>query len=901
MRTYLRGKVSRRLILQFVLAALVPMSGVAWYAYHQVSTLLLNSAYEHLRADSKSFGMSVIEGLNVRASALKQLSRANIGNAQVATRFGFTGTSLRPLEELTAAQQARLEHGDTVLRLAAGSPVELFAPADSPGKVLVGKIEAASLWASDFAPERYCVLDANFVELFCTPGLVPLGKQALQSTLGAGTGGAVPWNLAGEDLLVGLWRPKFLPTFDSPGFVIMQVTSRADALRTLNSFRHFFPITFLLALALAAALAVRQIQRQMKPLDLLTDASHRLAAGDLGARIKLAGNDEFTELGETFNDMAGNLEYRFHMLAMLSELDRAIISASGMEHVASEVLGHIRKAIPCDGAGLLVQSGEHGYGLLTCDPERAAGCLRTSSRKIDLTRLNPAQPASVLPPAILPNEFLDRLSPTAPAHLVAFPIRNDDRLEQVLLLAYARLPEPIDNVVQGGRTLADRLGIALSSLAQEEKLYHQAHYDSLTDLPNRVLLRDRCEQAIDRAQRNGTAVALILIDLDNFKQVNDTLGHASGDELLFKCATSLRKRMQQQDTLARLGGDEFVILLPDLAKGEEREILDERLRELMRDLSVPITVHEYQINTPASMGVALYPANAGHFDELLQMADAAMYKAKREQRGGFQFYSSELNTQSKAHFDLTQELRKAVEKDELVLYFQPKVDARSREIVGAEALVRWLSPTRGLVPPSVFVHLLDEMGLGVWLGEWVLDRACAQMRKWQDSGVVSIAVSVNMSPAQFERTSVLEVVEASLERYRLDASCLEIEILEATAVNDSDKARQTLVALRAAGIRVALDDFGTGYSSLVYLTRIPANVLKLDQAFIRSLPNDPRQQEIVRHIIALAKTLSYAVVAEGVEEEAQLSVLVAMGCDLVQGYLIGHPLPPDEFAERWLH
>jgi EAL domain-containing protein (putative c-di-GMP-specific phosphodiesterase class I) len=192
------------------------------------------------------------------------------------------------------------------------------------------------------------------------------------------------------------------------------------------------------------------------------------------------------------------------------------------------------------------------------------------------------------------------------------------------------------------------------------------------------------------------------------------------------------------------------------------------------------------------------------------------------------------------------------------------------------------------------------MGLGVWLGEWVLDRACAQMRKWQDSGLVSISVSVNMSPAQFERTSVLEVVKASLERYRLDASRLEIEILEATAVNDSDKARQTLVALRADGIRVALDDFGTGYSSLVYLTRIPANVLKLDQAFIRSLPDDPRQQEIVRHIIALAKTLSYTVVAEGVEEEAQLSILVAMGCDLVQGYLIGHPVPPEEFAERWL-
>ncbi|MFC5438699.1 putative bifunctional diguanylate cyclase/phosphodiesterase [Rhodanobacter ginsenosidimutans] len=900
MRTYLRGKVSRRLILQFVLAALIPMSGVAWYAYHQVSTLLLNSAYEHLRADSKSFGMAVIESLNTHASALKQLAQAGVGNAQAVTRSGFTGTSLQPLAALTVEQRTRLGHGGVVLRLASGSPVELVAPSASPGTALVGEIETASLWTNDFSPERYCVLDADLAVLFCTPGLVPPDRQMLYSVLGTGTGGTVRWSHAGEDLLVGLWRPKFLPAFESPGFVIMQVASRADALRTLNNFRHFFPITFLLALILAAALAIRQVQRQMKPLNLLTDASQRLAAGDLGARIELAGNDEFTELGETFNDMAGNLEYRFHMLAMLSELDRAIISASGMEQLASEVLRHVRKAIPCDGAGLLVPSGEQGHYLLTCDPGHAAGCVRTSTRKIDLTRLSPTQPATILPPDSLPHEFLDRLCPAPPAQLMAFPIRHGDRLGHVLLLAHAKRPAPTDDIVQGGRALADRLGIALSSLAQEEKLHHQAHHDSLTDLPNRVLLRQRCEQAIDRAQREQTSVALILIDLDNFKQVNDTLGHAAGDELLLQCATNLRKRLHQDDTLARLGGDEFVLLLQGLANGEERTVLDERLRALMSDLSVPITVHEYRINTPASMGVALYPAHAGHFNELLQMADAAMYKAKREQRGGFQFYSNELNTQSKARFDLTQELRRAVQNDELVLHFQPKVDARTREIVGAEALVRWLSPTRGLVSPGVFVHLLDEMGLGVWLGEWVLDRACAQMREWQDSGQVSISVSVNMSPAQFERTSILEVVRASLERYQLDASCLEIEILEATAVNDSDKARQTLVALRAEGIRVALDDFGTGYSSLVYLTRIPADVLKLDQAFIRSLPDDPRQQEIVRHIIALAKTLSYTVVGEGVEDEAQLSVLVAMGCDLVQGYLIGRPVPADEFAGRWL-
>jgi len=900
MRTYLRGKVSRRLVLQFVFAALVPMSGVAWYAYRQVSTLLLNSAYEHLRADSKSFGMSVIESLDVRANTLKRLSRTGTGDTPAGGKSGFTGISLRSLETLAPEQQARLRRGAIHLQMVAGSPVRLFAPSASPGKALVGEVDAASLWVNDFSPERYCVLDADLVALFCTTGLAPPGRQMLYSTLGAGTGGTVRWRRSGEDLLVGLWRPKFLPAFDSPGFVIMQVASRADALRTLNNFRHFFPVTFLLALALATALAARQVQRQMKPLDLLTAASQRLAAGDLSARIRLAGNDEFTELGETFNGMASHLEYRFHMLAMLGELDRAIISASRMEHIASEVLRHIRKAIPCDGAGLLVRSGEQGYCLLTCDAGQTADCLRTPGGAFDLTRLDPTRPASILPAGVLADAVLDRLSPTRPVQLVAFPIRLDDHLEQVLVLACARPPESIDNLVQDGRTLADRLGIALSSLAQEEKLHHQAHYDALTDLPNRVFLRDRCEQAIDRAQRDGTSVALVLIDLDNFKQVNDTLGHASGDELLLRCARNLDKYMHPHDMLARLGGDEFVVLLPDLARGEERAILDARLRELTSGLSVPVTVRGYQINTPASMGVALHPANAGHFDELLQMADAAMYKAKREQRGGFQFYSSELNTQSKAHFDLTQELRKAIGNDELVLYFQPKVDARTRDIVGAEALVRWLSPTRGLVSPGVFVHLLDEMGLGVWLGEWVLDRACAQMRQWQDDGLASIPVSVNMSPAQFERTSVLEMVKASLERHQLDASRLEIEILEATAVNDSDKARQTLVALRAAGIRVALDDFGTGYSSLVYLTRIPANVLKLDQAFIRSLPTDSRQQEIVRHIIALARTLNYTVVGEGVEDEAQLAVLVAMGCHLVQGYLIGPPVPPDEFAERWL-
>lgn len=900
MRIYLAGKVSRRLILQFLFAALIPMSGMAWYVYHQVSTLLLTAAYEHLGADSKSFGMSLIEILSARAGDLKQLSRDSTGTMAVVTKSGFKGIWLQPVQNLSPIQQAALNRGRTILLLDAARPVMLLALSTSPGEALVGEIDTSSLWTNDSAPERYCVLDATFAPFFCTPGLAPLSKKLLNSALGDRNSGTTSWSTSGEDFLVGIWRPKFLPAFNSAGFLVMEVTSKAEALRKLDDFRYLFPIIVLLALAIAAGLAIGQIRRQMKPLGLLTEVTHQLAAGDLSARVKLAGNDEFTELGQTFNNMAVNLEYRFHMLAMLSELDGAIISASRMEHVASEVLGHIQKAIPCDGAGLLMQSGDDGYYLLTRDPDRATSCLRTSTRTVELNDVSQKEPASILGADVLPGEFLIRLSQAVTNQLIAFPITNDGSPAQILLLSYAKLPNSMENILQGGRTLADRLAIALSSLAQEEKLFHQAHYDALTDLPNRVLLRDRVEQAIIRAERNQSATALIMIDLDNFKQVNDTLGHASGDLLLGKCAERLKQHLRQGDTLARLGGDEFVILMQDLARGDEYVILDRFLRELSDALSGPVTVDGHQINTPASMGVALCPENANHFDEMLKMADAAMYKSKRGQPGGFQFYSRDLNEQSRIRFDLTQELREAVERDELVLYFQPKVDAHTRMIAGAEALVRWISPKRGLVPPSAFVHILDEMGLGIWLGEWVLDHACAQMRMWQDDGLISIPVSINLSPVQFERTSVLDRVKASLERYQLDPSRLEIELLETTAVDSSPKVQETLHALRAEGISVTLDDFGTGYSSLVYLTRIPANVLKLDQAFIQTLPTDPLQQEIVRHIIALAKTLSYTVVAEGVEQEAQLSLLVAMGCDYIQGYLVGHPVPANEFANLWL-
>ncbi|OYZ57938.1 MAG: hypothetical protein B7X81_05370 [Hydrogenophilales bacterium 17-61-76] len=278
------------------------------------------------------------------------------------------------------------------------------------------------------------------------------------------------------------------------------------------------------------------------------------------------------------------------------------------------------------------------------------------------------------------------------------------------------------------------------------------------------------------------------------------------------------------------------------------------------------------------------------------MADAAMYEAKRQQPGGFRFYSANINEKAQARFELIQDLREAISRQEFLLYYQPKFELAGRRIVGAEALARWNSPKRGLVAPGLFIHLLDEMGLTDWLSDWVLKTACAQMAAWDRLGLPPLSVSVNISPAQFQFGNLLEKVRSTLDVNGLAPQRLEIEILETTAVDHSSEVRDTLGGLREMNVNIALDDFGTGYSSLVYLTQVPANILKLDRAFIINLASDARQQAIVERIIALAKVLNFCVVAEGVEEAVQMDLLAAMHCDVIQGYLISRPVPPDDFV-----
>ncbi|PTA68469.1 sensor domain-containing protein [Deinococcus arcticus] len=432
--------------------------------------------------------------------------------------------------------------------------------------------------------------------------------------------------------------------------------------------------------------------------------------------------------------------------------------------------------------------------------------------------------------------------------------------------------------------------------AMAVRMTHLAQHDALTDLPNRVLLRDRVSQAIGRAQRQGTRFAVLFLDLDHFKNVNDSLGHHVGDELLRAIAGRLRGALRASDTVSRQGGDEFIVLLPDMREADHVENV---LAKLTEALTVPYHVAGHQLDIGFSVGVALYPDDGESTDVLLQHADAAMYRAKAEGRGRHRFFSRALHEAILARQSLQTELRQAFERREFSLVYQPKVNLWTREVLGAEALLRWVRPDGRAVSPMDFIPLAEESGLIVPLGAWVLETACAQSRAWAQQCGHDVPVSVNISPLQFTDPGFLATVQRCLQGSGLSPRLLELELTESMLMADLERVQQTLGALRALGVCVSIDDFGTGYSSLSYLRAFPVNTLKIDRSFLKTLPDDAQALAVVEAVVALGRSLNLGVIAEGVETPEQARSLLNLDCAAMQGYLFARPMPPAELL-TWL-
>jgi diguanylate cyclase (GGDEF)-like protein len=423
-------------------------------------------------------------------------------------------------------------------------------------------------------------------------------------------------------------------------------------------------------------------------------------------------------------------------------------------------------------------------------------------------------------------------------------------------------------------------------------LKHMVLHDTLTQLPNRLLLEDRIGQAIGESRRAGTRCAVLFVDLDRFKVMNDSFGHFVGDELLRAVAGRLRAAMREEDTVSRLGGDEFVVLLRHVQDGPDAGMVARKLVELV---SAPLRLEGNELSVTPSIGVALFPDHGGTAQALITNADAAMYQVKKSGRNGFQLFTPQMSTFFPDRLALERDLRKALERCELELHYQPKVDVINGGTTGMEALVRWRHPQRGLILPNDFIPLAEETGIIVPLGQWVLREACRQNKAWQALGLPPLRVAVNISAAQLRHDDLADQIALALHDTGLDARYLEIEITESVVMQNASSAVATLDRLSQMGIHLAVDDFGTGYSSLSYLNRFPINTLKIDSSFIRDLSSDRNDAVIVRAIITLAHSLHLQVVAEGVEHDSQLGFLRSFGSDQYQGYLHSKPLPAAEF------
>jgi len=432
---------------------------------------------------------------------------------------------------------------------------------------------------------------------------------------------------------------------------------------------------------------------------------------------------------------------------------------------------------------------------------------------------------------------------------------------------------------------------------QKEILYVQAHHDNLTGLPNRVLFNDRLEHGIELAKRHKRKLALFFIDLDHFKQINDSLGHQVGDRVLVAVTERLKAKIRKEDTLSRLGGDEFTIIMEDLKNMEDVSLLAQKI---LKVLTQPIHIEGHTLYISCSMGISFYPEDDTNAQNLVKYADTAMYKAKKEGRNNFQFYSSEMTALAYERVIMEANLRQALSKEEFIIYYQPQVNINSEKLTGMEALIRWQHPVMGLISPEKFISLAEETGLIIEIDRWVMKTAMEQIKGWYEEGLNPGVLALNLSMRQLRSDDFIGILQECLTTIDFNPEWLELEVAEGKVMEKPEEAIIKLEQIGKIGIKIAIDDFGTGYSSLAYLKRLPVSKLKIDQSFVSDIPEDKDDAAIVKAVIALAKGLNLDVIAEGVETAAQKDFLLENGCISIQGYYYGEPMPAKELKEKYL-
>ena len=905
--------MARSLFTLFVLCALLPLAVLAVLSLTQVRSLLQQQGDQRLAATAKNFGMTVFERLLLAtdiAYSAGSLDRESARRDSMASRT-FKGaakvvhgraTSLfgsPPPAALPEAAAQRVAAGSPTLVVAAEGLLVMAVPTSDDGYV-VAELRPEYVWgALDELPAmtEFCVVqETTGAPLFCSSAEA---RDVLRVDT-SHAGGAIRWNRGEEVLRAQVWAQFMRAALGTHDWRVIASQPEEYMQRGAASFQRTYGLVVILALLLVGFFTIRKSRDIVEPVTRLADHARRISNNDYASRVQIARSDEFGELAAAFNQMTGRVGRQVASLTALSEVDRLILATQDTTQVVRTVLHRMDAMVVADQVAVMLIDKDNGdYALTFYRPAD-----NPASMSMDRSPISPEQRHALrydqeasrveLAGSAPVPAYLQPLSARGIAIAYVQPMVWRGAVCGAVVLGFLdaqAILEPEDR--RHLAEIADRVAVAVSSAWRDEKLYQQAHFDTLTGLPNRMLFNDRIGRELARGQREANEFALLFIDLDHFKNVNDGFGHSLGDEVLRETGRRIQRCVRDSDTVSRLGGDEFTVLLTRLHHAQEAWLIGE---SIVHALSQEFRFGDQQCFLSASVGIASYPSDGASAEELMKSADTAMYRAKAAGRAQAVFFEEKMNREAVARMTLDRDLRAAIDRGELVLHYQPQIDLKSGAIRSAEALVRWQHPTQGLVSPLRFIPLAEESGFIEQIGRWTLQRACQQIAEWRQQGIALESVAVNVSPRQFRRRTLADFIRVCVAEAGLPPSCLEIEITEGMLMDAGPQVEEMLTELAAAGHRIALDDFGTGFSSMSYLKRLPVSTIKIDRAFIDGMKEGADSEAIAAAIIAMSHALGKSVIAEGVETAVQESILRRLSCDEAQGFYYSPALTPAEFA-----
>jgi len=932
--TSLKSKVGRRLLLLFVSCAVVPLVVALYVSFSHVTDQLYQQSEKRLVQESKAVGMAILRELLILPAELERIESIaadpldappqptdprSVGNLRehfravtlidrAGTVTPIFGPALSPSER--GEQEAHhLAVGKSLLSIHVGADhtahllLEVAISRDRDARLIA---EVDPEWLAQSARQSltisetsFCVLGSNDAAIVCSATDGPSPALALQQAAPRGASGNLRWQSDGEEYLIG-YRSIFLRSnFLEDSWMVVLCQPARLALAPLERFRTIFASVILLTILVVALLSMGQIRRLLGPLEALTAGTKRISNREFDIDVKVDSGDEFEELASSLNSMSSRLHKQFSTLDQMVEIDRLILSAMNVDAIAAPILERIGDLYSSDYVALLLMETASAQSITFFSSDRGEGHWTRRELDVfsqeDVERLRRCDETS---PVILDVDSPYYLKPLVEAGMVqaiTLPLWIHQELAGLLILGHRGSAARESENLAYARQLADQAAVALANVRRVEENRILAYYDSLTGLPNRLLFMEHLRQALRRAHRDGHRVAICLMDLDEFKQINDTLGHNAGDQLLKIVAQRLTEKLRS-GTVARIGGDEFAFCLTNFSGVDSPARI---AQGLLSEVTRPYTIRNQEVFVTASVGIAIYPADGSVLETIVKNADAAMFHAKRQGRNNYQFYTPSMNAMAIQRLAMENALRKSIELNQLRVFYQPVVDVQTREILGAEALLRWVHPEFGIVSPVEFIPLAEESGLIIEIGQWVLREACAQARAWHDAGHRLFSMSVNVSSRQFKDGSFLGTVQRALLDTGLSPHNLTLELTESLLL-DVEAVTITLGRLRGLGVKIAIDDFGTGFSSLGYLKHFPLDTLKIDQVFTRSLATSADDAAITGAIITLGHSLKLQVVVEGVETEQQLARLRQIDCDTAQGFLFSEPVPADGFEKLLL-